>query len=459
MTSDPIASAPPLPERGALTIIALATFLALVVFTVPLTTINAITAEFGLSVSGQAWVMSGMPLGAACGLLAAGAFGDTFGRRRIFTLGLWLTSLSSIAAALAPTGLFLIVMRVVQGLGSAGIMACGLGLLGQIYEGDQRRRATAIWAAALGGGVAAGPILAAGFLVFGGWPAIHWLIALASLALGAASPRRLPESEPSGAPVDIFGCVSLMVGLACLLSALTEARFGLTWLVAALAVSGLGLVGTFVHHEIRVMNPILRIDLFGHGDFTGATLAAFASGAGVLALMSMVPVLLARGTDITPLAAAFVLLAWSGVTVLSALGGRAFLGGLTPRRLTIGALAGCAAGQLLMLLAQEGSGWAIVLPGLFVAGLSNGLLNASLGHAAVQSVPPDRSAMGSAANNTARYLGSALGVALVSVLLAGADGGSLYLRWHQAALVTAAFSILGALVMLKISDTPSVQGG
>ncbi len=57
------------PPAGALIIIAFATFLALVVFTAPLTTLEAMTRELNLSSAGQAWVMGGMPLGAACGLL------------------------------------------------------------------------------------------------------------------------------------------------------------------------------------------------------------------------------------------------------------------------------------------------------------------------------------------------------------------------------------------------------
>ena len=104
-----------------------------------------------------------------------------------------------------------------------------------------------------------------------------------------------------------------------------------------------------------------------------------------------------------------------------------------------------------MLMAGEAMAWYAVMPGLLVAGLANGVLNASLGHAAVESVPPDRAAMGSAANNTARYLGSALGIALVSVLIAGTRPGDLFAHWHQAVWMTAVFSLagLGCMVLLN----------
>lgn len=438
-------------SRLPLVVIALATLLALVVFTAPLTTLEAMTAALDLGAAEQAWVMSGMPLGAACGLLTAGAFGDTLGRRRTFVGGLWITVAASIAAALAPNGPMLIVMRIVQGLGSAGIMACGLGLLGQIYEGAARRQAAAIWAAALGAGVAVGPILASTLLAASGWDAIHWFIAVISAPLALASARCLPESPRTGRRVDLPGSAVLIVGMAALMSSLVEVRVGSSGLVTVLIALAAVLLAVFVLLERRSSNPILELRLFGNPAFVGATLAAFASGAGVLALMSMVPTVLVRGLGLSPLASALVILAWSGVTVVAALGARFLPDALSSRARVIWSILGCTLGQALLFAADAGSSWAVVLPGLFVAGVSNGILNASLGHEAVQTVPQERTAMGSAANNTARYLGSALGISLISVLIAGAQGEGLFEGWHQAVVATSLISLLGLLAILLLA--------
>ncbi|MEC7762053.1 MAG: MFS transporter [Pseudomonadota bacterium] len=437
-------------SRLPLALIALATSLALIVFTQPLTTLAVMTADLSLTPGQQAWVMSGMPLGAASGLLTAGAFGDTLGRRRTFVAGLWITAVASIVAALAWSGPMLIVMRIVQGIGSAGIMASGLGLVGQIYRGEAQARAAAVWAAALGSGVALGPIMASLLLPVGGWPAMHWLIAglSAALALGSA---RLPESPHTGERVDLRGAALLTVGMACVMAALIEVRVGGAVLVAGLVLVGVLCLGAFLMWERRVRNPILRIDLFRAPAFSGATLAAFASGAGVLALMSMVPIVLEHGMGVSPFHAALILLAWSGVTIFSALGARFLPAALTARQRVILAILGCALGQGLMLMAVTGAGWAVVLPGLFVAGVSNGILNASLGHEAVRTVPEDRAAMGSAMNNTARYLGSALGIALISVLIAGRDGAAFFASWHDAVLVSTGLSLLGVAVMTGVA--------
>ncbi|EPX76687.1 MFS transporter [Salipiger mucosus] len=444
-----------MPERAPspmpLAIVAAATCLALVIFTAPLTTLEPMTAGLGLGPALQAWVMSGTPLGSACGLLTAGALGDTLGRRRTFVGGLWLAALSSVLAALSPDGLILVAARILQWLASAGIMACGLGLLGQVYSGPARRRASAIWAAALGGGVAAGPLIASGMLPLAGWQGIHWLLTPVSAALALAATARLPESPRTGQRIDVPGSLLLITGLGCLLSALIEVRVGGPGLVAGLLAAAVLLLAVFLRQEARSPNPILPLDLFRHADFSGATLAAFASGAGVLALMSMVPTVLVRGLGLSPLGAAVILLAWSGLTVLSALGAGRLPDALSSRTRILVSICGCAAGQALMLRADAGAGWAAVLPGLLVAGLSNGVLNAALGHEAVQTVPPERAAMGSAANNTARYTGSALGIALVSVLIARAPGDGFFAGWHQAVVASTALSLLGLAAMLLLS--------
>jgi hypothetical protein len=104
---------------------------------------------------------------------------------------------------------------------------------------------------------------------------------------------------------------------------------------------------------------------------------------------------------------------------------------------------------------DTGSGpWRFV-PGLLVAGVATGVLNASLGRESVASVPPHQAGLGSGANNTARYLGSALGVTVVSVVAVPSGPlttSALVHGWNHAALVTAAVSLAGALAVLLVGE-------
>lgn len=133
------------PTRGpaaTLSVVALATMLSLIVFTVPLTTLADISRSLSAGPNAQAWIMSGMPVGAAVGLLGFGALGDNYGRRRIFLAGLAIVVGSSFAAAMAPSSIVLIVARIVQGIGSAAILACGLPIERDLYFKAEHRLST-----------------------------------------------------------------------------------------------------------------------------------------------------------------------------------------------------------------------------------------------------------------------------------------------------------------------------
>ncbi len=80
-------------------------------------------------------------------------------------------------------------------------------------------------------------------------------------------------------------------------------------------------------------------------------------------------------------------------------------------------------GELLALGMHDGASPWRLAPAFFVTGLATGVLNAVLGRESVASVPPDRAAMGSGANNTARYLGAAIGITLFSVLMTHTGDG------------------------------------
>jgi hypothetical protein len=151
-------------------------------------------------------------------------------------------------------------------------------------------------------------------------------------------------------------------------------------------------------------------------------------------------------------------LAWSGTSVVFALVARRLPAGWSGRAQLAGGLVVVAAGQLALSGITPGSSWARFLPGLLVAGVGSGVLNAALGREAVASVPPGRGGMGSGANNTARYLGSSIGVTVVAVVVAahagtGSGVSGLVAGWNVAAWVTAGISLVGAVVVGATSVT------
>ena len=449
-----------------LMIISGATMLSLMVFTLPLTTLAATVLALHANAGAQAWILSAMPLGAAAGLLSAGALGDNQGRSRVFQGGLMLLVLSSVVGALASHVVVLIFARIFQGLSCAALMACGLGLIGQVYPvGRARSNAAGVWAAGLGAGVALGPIVAAILLKIGGWQASYWASAILAGLFAVAGFFLLPKdpdtTKHEKQKVDYAGSLVLIVGMVAFLAALIEARLGFHPIVFWLLISGLVLFGIFVRIEMRSSNPILHLSLFRRMDFVGATVGAFASGAGVLSIMTLLPTVLERGLGAQPLVAAVVLTAWSAVTAMTALAARSLPKGWSSHGLLVASLIGCGIGQLLLLLVGACNGVWMSIPGLFLAGIANGVLNAALGHQALETVPHHRTAMGSAANNTARYLGSSIGITIAAVIIAQASElkglSGLFEGWHVAVLVSVVFTIFGILAVVFTGGQQSKQ--
>jgi Major Facilitator Superfamily len=163
-------------------------------------------------------------------------------------------------------------------------------------------------------------------------------------------------------------------------------------------------------------------------------------------MMSYLPTVAGRALGEPPLACGAVISLWAGV---------AFAVSLQVRRLTLGGrhlvaagLVLCAAGEFGLLVLAPGRGWWALAPGLVVSGIGSGLLNAALARMAVESVPPSRTAMGSGANNTARYVGASVGLAMVVAIDTSASGpvqGA-----HAALLVSACAAFAGAIMATLI---------
>jgi MFS family permease len=436
-----------------LAVAAMGTVLVLVAYTTPIATLASTASGLGAGPAGQAWILSSMSCGLAVGLLPAGAIGDDYGRRRMFAAGAVLLALTCVLAALAPDTAILVAARIGQGLGGAAILACSLGLIGHAFPpGPGRVHATGVWGASVGGGIALGPLLAAGLDDALDWRSAYGAIAVLAALLAVLSWRLLTESRSDRQQaVDLVGIALLGAALAGLLAGLVEGRSGWTQPSAiGLLTGGVVLAAGFVMVELHRQNPMLDLRLFRKPDFAGATIGALATGAGVIAAMSFLPTLLQRGLGHSVVYAALMLLGWSATSVVSALLARRLPAGFTPRAQLVAGLLGVAVGQAMLTGLDTHAGVGRILPGLLVAGAASGVLNAALGRQAVASAPVGLASIGSGANNTARYLAAAIGVTIVAVLAGHPTPAGVISGWNVAVLVTAAISVAGALTVVAL---------
>src|SRR6185437_11150189 len=230
------------------------------------------------------WVVTAYALTFGGFLLLGGRAADLLGRRRIFMAGLALFTAASLACALATSDTFLIIMRGVQGLGSAMVLPAALSIVMNMFpEGAERNKALGLWGAIGASGATVG-VLAGGILTrYVGWPYIFYL----NVAVGAVTllltRRVVPESRrrDTSRSYDPLGAVTVTGALLLLVYAISQAPT-VGWATAR-TLSMLGaaaaLLVAFVVIEARAAAPLLPLRLFRLKTLAGSNTVGFLLGA------------------------------------------------------------------------------------------------------------------------------------------------------------------------------------
>lgn len=210
------------------------------------------------------------------------------------------------------------------------------------------------------------------------------------------------------------------------------------------------LTACFVVIERRGRNPMIELGLLRHPRFLVSLTGGLSTGLAVIGLFSYMPSLLQRSTGLSAIGTAWLLMLWSGLSFLTALQVRRLAIRITSRhQLALGFLLH-AVGALALLGSIAAHSWTRLLPGLIVAGVGSGLLNAALPLISVDSVPPAKAAMGSGAQQTFRYIGSCAGVAMTIAIVTSAR--SVAHGADLAVIVSAVLSVLTALLVWVLKD-------
>ncbi|MFJ6387571.1 MFS transporter [Streptomyces sp. NPDC091972] len=439
------APAPDAPARPGptLALTSAATAVALMTYTAPVVQLPDVVADLHTPLSAQAWLLNGTPLGLAALLLVAGSLADDYGRRRIFVAGTLALGLTTALGALTSSTWLFTLARIAQGAASAALLASSLGLIVHAYPSPRGRlHATGVWGAFVSGGIAVGPLLSG---AMPNWRVSYGVLGAAAVLVAALSARLLTESRaPRGGRPDLAGAVTFGLALVALVAALTLGRDG--WLrapVGLLLLAFVVLLAVFAAVERRSATPMIDLELLRHRRFLASSSSGLFTGLAVIGLFSFLPALLQQTVGLSAMDTAWLFLLWSGLSFAVALQARRLAGRVPPRwQLAIGFLLH-AAGVLTMLGSLDAGSWVRLLPGLVVAGVGSGLLNAALPLAAVESVPATRAAMGSGAQQTFRYIGSCAGVAL-TIAIATSSGGGLAHGADIAMVVSAVLALVAA---------------
>jgi EmrB/QacA subfamily drug resistance transporter len=385
----------------------------------------AIARDFSLGVDGVQWVLNGYMLTLSSLMLLGGSLGDSYGRRKVFALGLIGFAISSLLCSVAPTVVTLVAARAIQGAAGAVLVPNSLAILESDFAAEDRGAAIGQWAGWSAASTALGPFV-------GGWlvDVLSWrwvFVSIAPFAVGAAviSMRHVPaEHRKKEGRIDFLGAALATLGLAGLMSALISGpRFGASDpRIMAAAIGGTVLLVAFVVVELRASSPLLPLSFFRSMQFTGANLEtlfvyAALNGLFFFLMLQLQNVLgysaLAAGAAVLP--ANFIMLA------LSPLAGR-FATRSGPRiPMTVGAFV-AGVGMILCARIIRGADYlSVLLPAFVVFGLGLAIVVAPLTAAVLAAVPERRAGVASAINNAVARLAGLLAVAVLP-LIAGVAG-------------------------------------
>jgi len=391
-----------------------ATFMLLLDITVVNVALPNIQTSLHSSFSDIQWVVDAYSLTLAAFLLTAGVFGDMFGRREVFAVGLGVFSVASLVCGLANSSLMLNLSRAAQGIGGAIMFATSLALIAGAFSGKERGTAFGIYGAVLGGAVAVGPLIGGAITTGLGWRWIFFInVPIGAIAIFLTLTQIQESRDPNKRRVDWIGFVSFSASMFVLVFALIRGDDD-GWsssLIVGLLVAAALLLTVFIVAELKQSEPMLDLYLFKRPAMTGASLAAFAISASIFSMFLYFTLYiqddlgygaLAAGVRFLPLTAlAFVVAPFAGRLTVK-VHARYMLG--------VGLLL-IAAGLFVTGFTHASSTWTVLLPGFLLAGVGIGVVNPVLASSAISVVPPERSGMASGANSTFRQVGIATGIA------------------------------------------------
>ncbi len=418
-----------------------------------------VQSDLHAGVSSLQWVVNGYALTFASFMLAAGMLGDILGRKRIMLAGVALFCAGSVVAATAVNVDWLIVGRVVMGIGAAASEPGTLSIIRHVYP-DRKTRADAlgVWAAVSGLALALGPVIGGALVGFSSWRAIFWFnLGFGVIAFVMAAVAVPESSDRQGRSIDYLGFFFGAAFLSCLSFAVIQgedAGYTTNWIVALFVLCGVAGLA-FVITEHRVKSPMLDLSLFRRPPFTGSNFVAFAAYFGTFSIFFFTALYLqvVAGASAYQTAIDFLPMA-AGLIIVSALTGPlvARIGARWP--MTIGCL--LAGGGILIAskvldptVGFSTLGW--VLP---IAGIGIGMLLVPVTSVPLTVVKPERSGMAASATNTSREMGAVFGVAILGAIVNAKLTGDLAARL-KAIGIPPSFS---ALVEHAI-QTGGTQGG
>ena len=378
----------------------------------------SIEKELSLDTITLSWIATAYLLSSAALLVPFGRIADIYGRKKIFTWGIVIFTLSSLFAGMANSAAMLISCRVFQGIGGAMLFGTAVALLTTVFPISERGKVLGINVAAVYIGLSLGPVLGGVLTHNLGWSSIFFASALLGLVVIGVALWKL-KGEWTGAKgerFDLVGSIIYVLGLVALV-------YGFTLLPAMLGVGLIigGAIGlfAFTRWEMRTKSPVLDLSLFRNSRaFSFSNLAALINYSATFAISFLISLYLQYRpvNPFNPQDAGLILVAMPAMqAIFSPLAGR-LSDRIEPRILASAGMALTTIGLIIFVFLSKETPLEFIIGNLLLIGFGFALFSSPNTNAIMSSAPKTAYGVASATLATSRQVGTVLSMGIAMLM-------------------------------------------
>ncbi len=400
---------------------------------------------------------------------ASGWLGDRFGGKRILLMSIVIfTGASALCGAAGSLGQ-LVAFRILQGAGGGLMVPVGMAMLFRTFPPSERVRASSIMIVPTAIAPALGPLLGGLFVTNLSWRWVFYVnvpIGAAALAFGFLFLKS--QRQPDPGDFDLLGFVLAAAGLALIMYGVSEGPFH-GWrsaLIVSTITCGAVLLAALIRVELRRMHPLIDFRLFSDRLFRSTNAVMALGAAAFIGALFLVALFFQDGLGLSALQSGLNTFPEAiGVMVGAQVITRLLYPVFGPRRVMVGGILVLSASlAALALVGVETNLWWVRVD-MFIAGYGMSHVFVPSQAAGFATISPAATGRASTLFNAVRQVGSAVGVALLTTVIAAVgpvrvvDGHvSPYLTaYHVAFLVAAGVALLAGICALTVNDADAAD--
>lgn len=380
-----------------------------------------IMAALNFNMDSIVWVSLGYLLPYGSMLPLAGKFGDKYGAKRVYTLGLIVFTISSILCGMATNSTMMVVCRIFQGIGGSLLLPNAMIIVVANFSGKERASALGMWSAMAAAGAAMGPTVGGYLIDLFNWRAIFFsTIPFCLLGIILAMfliPKSTARQEIK---IDFIGGALLIISISALLTGLNQGEkegwLSSYYISALFYLAGVSFI-MFILTELHVDSPTVDISLFKNKNFALANVISGISFFTLYAQMFLMPFFMKSILNFNSVQAGVMMLSQTVAMVIFApIGGRlsARIGSRWPS--FIGILMAAYAFYLLKNIDANFGTYQFAIP-LAIYGTGLGFTMSPLTSCAISTLNKDKIGAGSGIFNFFKMIGGGVGVVVAQIML------------------------------------------